>query len=428
MFSHSLARRTALAQQRTAFFAAKTQHLFLAPSVCLRTVASFSSASAAADVTGLDQTGLVGSVRQYEKHVAVFSGRKSWPSKIEDMSIEMADLTNLLSPLSVKLTALDASSIDNSQSTSQPDRTEGTTTPSTTTSVGHSQGRDIIIYPDMLVLRQVKDLASIAGVLYELAEKRQGGIKDRRDGSGTARAWNAIEKLPVTETHVLVCTHGERDCRCGDHGSAFYEALKSELQERGLEEMVKVCRTSHIGGHKFAGNAIVYPQGHWYGLLKPADASDFVDSLVKNQVLWSHWRGCVGLSPEEQHHKYEQHVAKSSDATKRLESVIESWEPSTKRGKEARKTDSPDNQRAGTVRVTFITSDGERHTLFAPPGKLLMSLARENDIDGIEAACGGNVECATCHVIVESDHFDRIPPPTTEEEDMLDYAVGLEEK
>ncbi len=32
--------------------------------------------------------------------------------------------------------------------------------------------------------------------------------------------------------------------------------------------------------------------------------------------------------------------------------------------------------------------------------------------------------CSTCHVLVKPADFDRLPPPSTEEEDMLDFAVG----
>ena len=32
--------------------------------------------------------------------------------------------------------------------------------------------------------------------------------------------------------------------------------------------------------------------------------------------------------------------------------------------------------------------------------------------------------CSTCHVIVDADWFDRLPPASEEEEDMLDLAAG----
>lgn len=77
------------------------------------------------------------------------------------------------------------------------------------------------------------------------------------------------------------------------------------------------------------------------------------------------------------------------------------------------------------IRVTFVSADGrERHTAEAEAGMTLLALAHREGID-IEGACGGNLACSTCHVIVaEADHA-RLPPPEEEEEEMLDLAAGL---
>ncbi|CAN0373594.1 unnamed protein product, partial [Phaeothamnion confervicola] len=40
-------------------------------------------------------------------------------------------------------------------------------------------------------------------------------------------------------------------------------------------------------------------------------------------------------------------------------------------------------------------------------------------------ACGGDLACSTCHVVLEKEVFDRLPPKVEEEEDMLDLAWGL---
>lgn len=75
--------------------------------------------------------------------------------------------------------------------------------------------------------------------------------------------------------------------------------------------------------------------------------------------------------------------------------------------------------------ITFVTADGESQTeCKAPVGLSVLEIAHRNDID-LEGACEGSLACSTCHVIVESDHFERLPDPTEEEEDMLDLAFGL---
>ncbi|EOD04501.1 ferredoxin [Emiliania huxleyi CCMP1516] len=43
----------------------------------------------------------------------------------------------------------------------------------------------------------------------------------------------------------------------------------------------------------------------------------------------------------------------------------------------------------------------------------------------LEGACEASLACSTCHVIVGDGHFDRLPEPSEDEEDMLDEAVCL---
>ncbi|MGH2541639.1 MAG: sucrase/ferredoxin-like domain-containing protein, partial [Ardenticatenaceae bacterium] len=61
--------------------------------------------------------------------------------------------------------------------------------------------------------------------------------------------------------------------------------------------IAEVHRTSHIGGHRFAATCIVYPQGIWYGELRPEDASRLVEEhLLNERLLPDHYRGRLGTS------------------------------------------------------------------------------------------------------------------------------------
>lgn len=53
-----------------------------------------------------------------------------------------------------------------------------------------------------------------------------------------------------------------------------------------------------------------------------------------------------------------------------------------------------------------------------------MEIAHKHGID-IEGACGGCLACATCHVIVKPEWFDKLSEIRPEEEDMLDLAFDL---
>lgn len=75
-------------------------------------------------------------------------------------------------------------------------------------------------------------------------------------------------------------------------------------------------------------------------------------------------------------------------------------------------------------RVTFIEPNGRRVAVDAAAGETLLEVARHGGVD-IEGACGGSLACATCHVSIDNGFFDRLAPPSAEEDDMLDLATGL---
>ena len=80
------------------------------------------------------------------------------------------------------------------------------------------------------------------------------------------------------------------------------------------------------------------------------------------------------------------------------------------------------------VTVIFITPEGQTRTVDARPGSTLMEAARDNGIRGIVAECGGACSCATCHVHVAADWFDKLPAMSRTEADMLEFADGLDER
>jgi 2Fe-2S ferredoxin len=76
-------------------------------------------------------------------------------------------------------------------------------------------------------------------------------------------------------------------------------------------------------------------------------------------------------------------------------------------------------------KITYIDDQGTARAVEAEIGATVMETAIKNDIPGILATCGGSCSCATCHVYVAADWFDRLPPPALEESDMLDTAHDL---
>ena len=52
----------------------------------------------------------------------------------------------------------------------------------------------------------------------------------------------------------------------------------------------------YVGGHKFAGIVLVYPQGDWYGLITKKNTEDLLDCIINNKKLVKCWRGNESLS------------------------------------------------------------------------------------------------------------------------------------
>lgn len=75
-------------------------------------------------------------------------------------------------------------------------------------------------------------------------------------------------------------------------------------------------------------------------------------------------------------------------------------------------------------KMTFVDPDGTRHEVDAPVGLSVLEIAHKNGIE-LEGACEGSLACSTCHVIVDPAMYDRLPPASVDEEDMLDMAFGL---
>jgi len=74
------------------------------------------------------------------------------------------------------------------------------------------------------------------------------------------------------------------------------------------------------------------------------------------------------------------------------------------------------------AKITYIEHNGKNHTIDVTNGLSVMEGAVQNNIPGIDADCGGSMACATCHVYVKEEWFNKLPKKEDGEEDMLDMA------
>ncbi len=77
------------------------------------------------------------------------------------------------------------------------------------------------------------------------------------------------------------------------------------------------------------------------------------------------------------------------------------------------------------IRFRFLEeTSGDLIEVEGEEGQTVLEVALKHDIN-IEGACGGELACSTCHVIVQPDLFKKLPLKKVEEEDMLDLAWGM---
>ena len=74
------------------------------------------------------------------------------------------------------------------------------------------------------------------------------------------------------------------------------------------------------------------------------------------------------------------------------------------------------------TKIKYIEHNGKEHSIDVENGFSVMEGAIQNDIPGIDADCGGGMACATCHVYVKEDWFNKLPEKAIGEDDMLDQA------
>lgn len=72
--------------------------------------------------------------------------------------------------------------------------------------------------------------------------------------------------------------------------------------------------------------------------------------------------------------------------------------------------------------IHFISHAGQRQTVEVPENDVLMQAAVRNGVAGIDADCGGQCACATCHVYIQSPWFEKLPAMADNEDSMLELA------
>lgn len=106
-----------------------------------------------------------------------------------------------------------------------------------------------------------------------------------------AAAPDSLER--IEGSRYFVCTNGQRDVCCARYGLPVYAGLRERVGDRAWQ-------ITHLGGHRFAPNVLVLPQGALYGRLTEAALDDFVDRVEAGELAFDWLRGRSALAPAAQ--------------------------------------------------------------------------------------------------------------------------------
>ena len=77
------------------------------------------------------------------------------------------------------------------------------------------------------------------------------------------------------------------------------------------------------------------------------------------------------------------------------------------------------------AKIIYIEHNGTEHSVDVEQDYSVMEGAVNNSIPGIDADCGGQCACATCHVFVDTAWVNRVGTPNEMEKSMLEFTDGL---
>lgn len=130
-------------------------------------------------------------------------------------------------------------------------------------------------------------LYSRPGPLFDGYERREVvGAEDELVQSCTSLP--EAEPLGDGTRDLLVCSHGARDRCCGSLGTALHAIAPAR---GGL----RVSRTSHTGGHRFAPTAVLLPEGTVWGWLTAEALASIVDRTAPVEEVLPHYRGSTAM-------------------------------------------------------------------------------------------------------------------------------------
>jgi hypothetical protein len=90
---------------------------------------------------------------------------------------------------------------------------------------------------------------------------------------------------PLDHPLFAVCTHGKRDRCCARYGRPLYDAVADQVDP----DWVWQC--THVGGDRFAGNLVCFPEGLCFGRIGLGEVWPLLDEYLAGKIYLERFRG-----------------------------------------------------------------------------------------------------------------------------------------
>ncbi|KAI8958211.1 FMI1 protein [Daldinia sp. FL1419] len=291
----------------------------------------------------IDKNGnLNGLIAQYAQQVLICTGTNDWPSRIEEDNSGdnlAADLKELIGRGGVYSDPFHNISIVN------------TSFPSAISTRPEVQTTSVYLVPSFKYIPFLPRVsfdsvqALVKGFLLpeKLHPMNEGLSPIHKDRLLRKAAYQQLlyGVRDVEDVLVLICGHRQRDSRCGIYGPILQEEFEKQLPRAGIDVLrgpaidesvstpllpgsttgseiprtARVGQISHIGGHKFAGNVIIYlppnfknsagnphplaGHGVWYGRIDPKHVEGLIkETIINGNIIADHFRGAINQNSE----------------------------------------------------------------------------------------------------------------------------------
>ncbi|KAG8883443.1 hypothetical protein FRB97_006571 [Tulasnella sp. 331] len=288
---------------------------------------------------------MLGSVKPYYRQVVISTGKNDWQKEVTEAKDTLAFHLNEVHASHVskadseKWPAKDAASVPGVFEASSTTRLGILNGSHHTTCQDHTK-ETVLIFPDYKVVTNVDATVKGAEALWDQILNPAVGRAGRSVPASLVKSWT----LPY-QAVLLLCSHKRRDARCAIAAPVLKRALTSSLEscgwevhdqvddpecseEKAVEEVPEsereattlqhlkalttpggnetkralVLYNSHTGGHKFAGNIIIYfPNGTgvWYGRVSSHEIAAVTKTITEGRIFPALLRGGVNLKRPE---------------------------------------------------------------------------------------------------------------------------------